>query len=102
MRVLLEAVIAILVITLLRAVIGAVLKGFSELFRTSTSAGSSGRSSPQRDRPIPSSEALKKDPVCGTFIAASSSVQKTIDGETFYFCSPECRDKFREPVRKAG
>jgi YHS domain-containing protein len=102
MRVLLEAVIAILVITLLRAVIGAVLKGFSELFHPSANAGSSGGATPRKDRPIPGAEALKKDPVCGTFIAASSSVQKTIAGETFYFCSPECRDKFREPVRKAG
>src|SRR5215471_5112575 len=102
MRVLLEAVIAILVITLLRAVLGAVLKGFSDLFRPSTTTGQSSGASPRKDRPIPSAEALKKDPVCGTFIAASSAVQKSIGGETFYFCSTECRDKFREPVRKAG
>jgi len=101
MRWLLEAVIAILVITLLRAVIGTILKGFSELFHPSASAASRSSAQP-RARPIPTADALKKDPVCGTFIAASSSIQKTVGGETFYFCSTECRDKFRDPVRKAG
>src|SRR5215469_8615205 len=101
MRVILEAVIAVLVITLLRSVIGIIMKGVSDLFGPSSSSGSSGGANwPQR--PIPTAEALKKDPVCGTFIAASSSVQTTINGETFYFCSADCRDKFRGPVRKAG
>ena len=100
MRIILEAVVAVLVITVLRAVIGMIMKGFSDLFGPSSSSSTGGSSRPQR--PIPTAEPLKKDPVCGTFIAASSSVQKTIDGETFYFCSAECRDKFRGPVRKAG
>ena len=100
MRVILEAVIAILVITLLRSVLGMILKGFSEMFHTSSSSTSGGTT--ERARPIPSAESLKRDPVCGTFIAASSSVQKTVGGETFYFCSAACRDKFREPARKAG
>ena len=37
---------------------------------------------------------LKKDPVCGTYTAIASSVQQTIRGQTFYFCSPQCRDKY--------
>ena len=100
MRIILEAVIAVLIITLLRSVLGLILKGFSDLFHPASSQPSS--SGNQGGRPIPSSEALKRDPVCGTFIAASSSVQRTVDGETFYFCSTGCRDKFRGPVRKAG
>ena len=100
MRVILEAVIAVLAITLLRSVIGMILKGFSELFHPSSSAPSSGAN--QRARPIPSAEALKRDPVCGTFIAPSSSVRTTVEGETLYFCSAECRDKYRGTVRKAG
>ena len=39
-------------------------------------------------------EALKKDPVCGTFVAPSTAVQKEKDGQTYFFCSPTCRDKF--------
>jgi YHS domain-containing protein len=38
---------------------------------------------------------LKKDPVCGVFVSAQSSVKKTIDGEIMHFCSAACRDKFR-------
>ena len=52
----------------------------------------------RRPRPglaTPISEALKKDPVCGTFIGASTSLHKTVGGVTYYFCSAECRDKFR-------
>jgi YHS domain-containing protein len=45
---------------------------------------------------------LKKDPVCGTFIAPSTAVRKMLGGETYYFCSAQCRDKFRGPeVRRA-
>jgi YHS domain-containing protein len=100
MRVILEAVIAVLVITILRAVIGIIVKGASDLFNSSPQA--SGPGTPPRSKPIPTADALKKDPVCGTFIAASTSVQKTIAGETYYFCSTQCRDKFAGAVRKAG
>jgi YHS domain-containing protein len=96
MRIILEAVIAVLVITLLRSVLGIILKGFSDLFHPSSDGAN-----PQA-RPIPSSEALKRDPVCGTFIAPSSSIQSNVDGEAFYFCSTQCRDKFRGAARKAG
>ena len=100
MRWIVEAVIAVLVITLLRSVLGVILKGFSELFHPSSATASGG--SAARTPPRPIADELKKDPVCGTFIAASSSLQKTIAGEAYYFCSAACRDKFRGPeVRKA-
>lgn len=38
---------------------------------------------------------LKKDPVCGTYVSADTSVTKRIDGQTVHFCSPACRDKYR-------
>ena len=52
------------------------------------------------DKPIEATRApvggeLKKDPVCGTFVAAVGSVQQTVGKQTIYFCSEECRDKFR-------
>ena len=46
---------------------------------------------PGREKQV---KALKKDPVCGTFVSAATAVQKTKGGETYYFCSTECRDKF--------
>ncbi|MEQ1947205.1 MAG: YHS domain-containing protein [Bryobacteraceae bacterium] len=42
----------------------------------------------------PASE-LKKDPVCGTFVSTATALQKTAGGNTYYFCSADCRDKFR-------
>ena|SRR5579871_6593145 len=100
-RVILEAVVMVLAITLLRAILGTIMKGFSDLMRGSGSASADApRNNAQRP---PTAGELKKDPVCGTFIATSTSVKKTADGVTYYFCSPECRDKFRiSEVRKAG
>ena len=37
---------------------------------------------------------LKKDPVCGTYVSTSLGLSRTVKGETVYFCSKECRDKF--------
>jgi len=38
---------------------------------------------------------LKKDPVCGTFVAVASSVKRNVDGEVVHFCSTACRDKYQ-------
>ena len=37
---------------------------------------------------------LKKDPVCGTFVVSSTPHRKQLNGTPYFFCSPECRDKF--------
>ena len=90
-RAILYLIVSILVISVLRSIVGVILKGFGDLF--SASAPASGA----RTRPptVPSGGELKKDPVCGTFISASTTLQKRVGGETYYFCSPECRDKFK-------
>ena len=38
---------------------------------------------------------LKKDPVCGTYVAVEGSVTKSVNGELMHFCSAACRDKYR-------
>lgn len=45
--------------------------------------------------PSSASSVLKKDPVCGTYVAASTGITHQTHGETLYFCSKECRDKYR-------
>jgi Cu+-exporting ATPase len=35
-----------------------------------------------------------KDPICGMSVNVKTAQQETRDGETFYFCSDHCRDKF--------
>lgn len=88
-RVILYLIAAVVVISLLRSVVGIFTKGFADLFAPAASGPRDRTSSP------PNAESLKKDPVCGTFIAPSSAIQKTVGGQLYYFCSPECRDKFR-------
>lgn len=80
-------VLAVIVVTVLRSVIGVVMKFMGNL------AGNSSQAQPRRPS-VPLSGELKKDPVCGTFIAVSSAIHKRIGSEVYYFCSPECRDKF--------
>jgi YHS domain-containing protein len=38
---------------------------------------------------------LKKDPVCGTYVSTAASISQKIDGHMVYFCSEECRKKYR-------
>jgi YHS domain-containing protein len=79
---------AILVVTLLRSVLGVVLRGVAELFRPP------GTSTPTHPSKEGLGGELKKDPVCGTFISPATAIQTTAGGTTHYFCSVECRDKF--------
>ena len=43
-------------------------------------------------------EAMKlvRDPVCGTFVAPVESFAFRSGGETHYFCSVECRERFKK------
>jgi YHS domain len=84
MRLILYLVVGVIILTLLRSVVEAVGKSF---------AGGGGQSSAADPR-SQASQSLKKDPVCGTFVSAATALQKTKGGETYYFCSAACRDKF--------
>jgi YHS domain-containing protein len=79
----------VLIIGILRAVLAAVGKLFSETF------GAPEESSASQRNTMPASEALRKDPVCGAFVAPSAAVQVTLRGARYYFCSSACRDKFQ-------
>lgn len=39
-------------------------------------------------------EDLVEDPVCHTYVPLSQAYKKNIDGQTYYFCSKDCSDKF--------
>lgn len=40
-------------------------------------------------------EEMKKDPVCGTYIPENEAVTYKAHGQTFYFCSQECKEKYK-------
>lgn len=39
-------------------------------------------------------DVLVQDPVCKTYIAQRDSIHLRQDGEVYYFCSEQCRDRF--------
>jgi YHS domain-containing protein len=81
-----------LIMSVIRSVLGIIAKSFSGLSHTSSAgAGPSG----PRPSSAPSGGELKKDPVCGTFISTATAFQKHVHGQTYYFCSTECRDRFK-------
>ena len=83
--------LTVVVITVLKSIIGIVLRGFSEAMKP----GSSGQgAAPRVANQVPLTGELKKDPVCGTYIAAATSIKEKVGGQTFHFCSAECRDKY--------
>ena len=56
------------------------------------------RQPPQPDRRndelLASAGELHKDPVCGTFVPGTSHFTRKVEGQTVYFCSEECRERF--------
>jgi YHS domain-containing protein len=90
------------VLSMVRSVVGFVTKMYSGQSDTSPQP-SPGQRTGNSSRPqsssgpssTPSGGELKKDPVCGTFIATATAFQKYAGGQTYYFCSTECRDKFK-------
>lgn len=87
--------IGLFLVTIVRNIVGVILRGFSEMLRARVSQQSAprpGQAGPSES--VPLTGELKKDPVCGTYTAAATSLRQTVRGETFYFCSAQCRDKY--------
>jgi YHS domain-containing protein len=80
-----DLIVPVLLFLLLRSV----LRGF-------LSPTAPRRSAPPSQPPVSPGGELKKDPVCGTYVSASVALRETIRGQTVYFCSPECREKYRK------
>lgn len=40
------------------------------------------------------SKSVSKDPICGMTVSQATALHADQDGETFYFCSAECQQKF--------
>jgi YHS domain-containing protein len=93
-RVILFLIGFLIVISLIRSVLGILSKFTAGLFGTLSQPDSTpGSRAPSA--PAPTTGELRKDPVCGTFISTATAFQKAIKGETYYFCSTQCRDKFK-------
>jgi len=76
---------------LLFLIVRSLLRNFFQSSRARTQMPPSARNAPT----VQAGGELKKDPVCGTYVSAASSLTRNVDGHVVYFCSKECRDKFR-------
>ena len=88
-RALIYILVSLLLLTFIRSVIGLITKTMGELMNPSPSQPSAKPSA------SPQGGELKRDPVCGTYIPASTSVKKTVGGDVVHFCSAACRDKYK-------
>jgi YHS domain-containing protein len=79
-------------ISLIRGVIQAVMRAFrgTGVQRNPPASATNGPESGQAS----ASTLLHQDPVCGTYVAAGSSLRKICNGKVVHFCSEECRDRY--------
>lgn len=89
MRTIVYVFVAVFVLTLLRMVIGPIMRTMGEMLNQPSRKAA--RPGPAANAPI--SGELKRDPVCGTFVPASTEYRKIVNGQPYHFCSAECRDK---------
>ena len=82
-----EFLIPLLIFLFLRSI----LRSFFVNFRRPLS-----RSNPPATRPtVRAGGELHRDPVCGVYVSSDTATAQKSGGETIFFCSPECRDKYR-------
>ena len=86
-------------VSVARSVLQAVLRAFRgsqtppDSAAGPTSAGQSPRTGTDANGGS-ASTLLHQDPVCGTYVAAASSLRKICNGKVFHFCSDECRNRY--------
>jgi hypothetical protein len=95
-RIILYMVFAVVLISVLRTVIGVLMKGLGSILGGQM-GGPNGHSSPRAAAGQPPSPQLggdlHRDPICGTFVAETTTHQKRLSNRTFYYCSEECKEK---------
>jgi YHS domain-containing protein len=83
-----EIIFPLLVLLFLRSL----LRSLFAAFRSAVVPQDRPRQAPP---PVPRGGELKKDPVCGTYVSMVGSASQKVNGQIVYFCSTECRDKYR-------
>ena len=91
-RLVLYLLLAVVLITVVRMVVGVAVKFLGSLF----SAANTVSASQQNGKPggnIEASGELHRDPVCGTFVSENTRYQRRVSSQNFYYCSEDCRQK---------
>jgi YHS domain-containing protein len=105
MRTVLELVLTIIAVVVARAILTSLMRGVANAGRTAAAPPPSENSGFQTQGQSQSNGArgtqqqaqptgeLHKDPVCGTYVAESTPFRRQASGQTFYYCSADCREK---------
>ena len=94
-RFLIQFIALLIFFAVARSVLTWVLRLIAGSFRATAQQHSYSQSGNSRsDDLLASAGELHKDPVCGTFVPGSSKWTRNVDGQTVYFCSADCRDRF--------
>jgi YHS domain-containing protein len=93
-RALIEMIVTLVAVYLVRQVLAIFASSFKGGFSSGSPADATGAPPPRPPAAGKLGE-LKKDPVCGTFISTETAFQKSVKGETLYFCSMQCRDNYK-------
>jgi YHS domain-containing protein len=80
---------SVLMITVIRSVVGLIVRAFSDLTKGPSQAATRPGTS------VPVAGELKKDPVCGTYVSTATQFSRNSPNGTVYFCSAECRDRYK-------
>ena len=81
--------------SVIRSVVGSVLRAFKGATGVSPAQNATRPAADPLASPGPDgSTLLHQDPVCGTYVAAGSSLRKICQGKVYHFCSDECRDRY--------
>lgn len=82
-------VVPLLLLFLVRAILRSVFQSFRATMQQPP------KTTEQQPPTVPAGGELKKDPVCGTYVSTATSVSRNVNGSVVYFCSKECRDRYR-------
>lgn len=96
MRALIELLITIVIVIGARAVLKSLFSGITQAVNDSQARPPAGKTA------VAAGGELHKDPVCGTYVTASTQFQRQSNSQTFYYCSAACRERHRLATAKVG
>lgn len=47
------------------------------------------------EKALPGKDVMVQDPVCKVYITAGTAVKERVGGQTYFFCSKNCANKFQ-------
>lgn len=94
LRAVLELLITIIVAMAARAILTSIVRGIANGSSAAFQRGQQAQAPPTAASPgAAKGNELHKDPVCGTYVAESTSYRRQVSGQTFYYCSESCKEK---------